>query len=677
MNGDGVPDLVVSAYTVPTTSTWPTTSVVVLLGKGDGTFSPPLPSSLTDDWWLVPVVADLDGDGKPDLAGWSGSGVGVVLNEGGGVFAAEVYYPLQFPGPNPNGLALAAADLDGDGYPELILAGGSAVGVLRNQGDGTFAPPVYYPAESAGYPGSLVVGDVNGDGHADVAVSGGSGVMVFLNQGDGTLGAAVTYAAGASPATLALGDLNGDGEPDLIVADQATGVSVLLNQGGVFAAPVSYPVPGALAVGIGDMDGYGKLDVIVAGVAGGVSATQGLSVLRGTGGGALAPAVEYPAGTAPRALIVADLNGDGRPDLVTWDLATSDSAGANLGVVLNRGDGTLIVALPEALPWAPVQATAVDVDGDGKPDLVVISPQGDVWVQLGEGDGTYGAPSHYALTGGPTSVAVGDLNGDGEPDLAVGCEPWTFVMSNEGGGTFGAPVEVGPPLYSLTAADLDGDGSLDLVGVDPHSGNVTVLRNQGGGTFAAPVIYPVSAASDRPGALAVGDLNGDGKPDLAVAGVTSMSVLLNAGDGTFAPAVQYSVYGATVAMGDLNGDGKPNLVVEQGVLVNEGDGTFAAPMAGTSLPGGFIVVVDMNGDGKLDVVVTSEGADTVNVLLNQGSGVFAAPLAYAAGLGPGSLMVADVNRDGRPDLVITDGQDPTLLPAPSYGVTTLLNACLP
>ena len=180
------------------------------------------------------------------------------------------------------------------------------------------------------------------------------------------------------------------------------------------------------------------------------------------------------------------------------------------------------------------------------------------------------------------------------------------------------------------------------------------------------------------------DLNGDGKADIAVGNTddNTVSVLLNHGDGTFAPKVDYATSGSPTSLlaADLNGDGRADLAAGNSndnsvsVLLNHGDGTFAAQVDSptTSCPDPLdyytsIAAADLNGDGKLDLVAMDWNASTVIVLQNAGDGTFSAGGVYPTGNGPGWVAAADLNGDGRPDLALTDGT----------GVSVLLNTCTP
>jgi hypothetical protein len=227
-------------------------------------------------------------------------------------------------------------------------------------------------------------------------------------------------------------------------------------------------------------------------------------------------------------------------------------------------------------------------------------------------------------------------------------------------GTFATAVNygVGSHPISVATGDLNGDGKADLAAANNYANNVSVLLNNGNGTFATAVNYGVGSNTYS---VAIGDLNGDGKADLATANFSSnnVSVLLNNGDGTFATAANYSAGTSpiSVATGDLNGDGKADLAVANSgphtisVLLNNGDGTFATAVGysvGTTPES--VAIGDLNGDGKADLVSANYNGDNVSVLLNNGNGTFATAANYSVESYPTSVAIGDLNGDGKADL---------------------------
>jgi hypothetical protein len=207
--------------------------------------------------------------------------------------------------------------VDGDGVPDLVVANNTSknMSVLLNQGNGTFAPAIYYSIASGGSPNSVAVADLDGDGLRDIVVAsqGSNDVSVFMNQGNGTFAAGVSYSAGTDALSLTAADLNGDGKPDLAAAGYGGVVIVLLNQGaGSFSPPVEYIVeqnayPSLPVVAAADLNGDGKVDLAVAG--------HRMSVLLNQGDGTFTLAAGYGAGVGAYAIVAADLNADGMPDL--------------------------------------------------------------------------------------------------------------------------------------------------------------------------------------------------------------------------------------------------------------------------------------------------------------------------------------------------------------------------
>lgn len=469
-------------------------------------------------------------------------------------------------------------------------------------------------------------------------------------------GAVATYAGSdaSNRPTFSYTVGRGDDTTDLKV----TGLT--LNGGAVTTlGQMSFAPKQDFATGLGpwslataDVNGDGRLDLITANdgennvVFTGSGALPALSVLLGNGDGTFAAKQDFAVGRFPRSVAAADVNRDGHLDLIT-----SDGDRNAVSVLLGRGDGTFAPRQNFAIGYDPAFVTAADVNGDGKPDLIAISesPSNLISVLLGNGDGTFAAKNDFATGSVPTTVTAADVNGDGKLDLIANAvvSDAVSVLLGHGDGTFAPHREfpTGAHPWSAAAADVNGDGKLDLIVADSFGGGVSVLLGNGDGTFAAKQEFPTATS---PMSVTTGDMNGDGKLDIITANRNSnnVSVLLGNGDGTFAGGQDLATgrYPTSVTAIDVNGDGKLD------VLAADYDGNAVSVLLNTST---FSAPFDAS------AIATVSGADTGIAIHTSGAifGQLAFRLA-AFGLDQGWTSqstfpreLADLNGDGAADIV--------------------------
>ena len=308
-----------------------------------------------------------------------------------------------------------------------------------------------------------------------------------------------------------------------------------------------------------------------------------------------------------------------------------------------------------------------DVNGDGRPDVLAANgyPDDSVSVELNQGRGDFELRD-YSLSTAASSVALAELNGDGKPDLVVATEqddsegPYgVSVLLNKGDGTFRPGPDTVLAADTLGAVgDMNGDGKADIVGVDAKRTAIGLLLNRGGGGFdAAPERYGTGRGVS---AIAVADVNGDRKADVAVANSAdgTVSLLLNRGDGSLAPRVEFPTGArpAAIAVRDVNGDRRADLVTENNkptgvsVLMNLGDARFAARRdyrTSSCFSSGLLAIGDLSGDGKPDIATAC-----VSVLVNNGNGSFRPKLDYDYQFEPFSLAIGDLTGDHRRDVIV-------------------------
>ena len=661
LNGDGNGDLVVVNDYNASSAT-----VSVLLGNGDGTFQTPVNYPITGNMSVAATIEDVNNDGKLDIVAVSDDQhISLLTGKGDGTFnAAQSFAAPTLPGytsiTSTPILGLITADVNGDGKKDIICSNGL---VLLGNGNGTFAAvstPAfpYTSASPGGFGPGMASGDLNNDSKLDLVLDIGPSISTWIGKGDGTFTQGNSYVSVNNSGYVTVSDLDGDGNLDIYTGladggtysgDDASPASayVLMGNGdGTFVGAPTLPSGAYNGSNIGDVNGDGVPDLISNGTGTFNTAGAVFTVQLGNGKGAFTKAstITAPAsfvldagntlttgGVTATTYAVADINGDGKADLVFIESGLADTytpgtsffrynGGPVLLTALSNGDGTFQTpvahAFPQIAPANEFDVTAsvsslqiADFNKDGHNDLILsfndeaegntvpINYSQGFIVLLGNGDGTFKttpivtATYSSAVAPNPNFLPVvfntADLNGDSKPDLLVVNSQYIFG--------------VGP-----------------LIQMETFIGN-------GDGTFKTPVT--LTTAANEYGIPVLGDFNKDGKPDLAFLGETSASqaeliVALGKGDGTFlTPTISNLTGGDAIrssglAGADFDGDGKIDLALLDvndfsGIFYGKGDGTFTSvPATGYIVPkdlinvvaGGSSVAVDLNKDGKPDIL---------------------------------------------------------------------------
>ncbi|HEY0546954.1 MAG TPA: VCBS repeat-containing protein, partial [Pyrinomonadaceae bacterium] len=568
------------------------------------------------------VTGDFNSDGKPDLAAadYSANAVKLSFGNGSGSFLNTTSTAV---GVHPS--YIAAGDMNNDGKLDLVTSNAMSndVSVLLNNGAGVFTVTSY----GAGVgPGGVVLADFNSDGKLDVAATNqtGGAVVILLNNGSGgLLPLSFVTIPGAGPRDLAAGDFNTDGKADLAVVSNPGGLHLLLGTGtGTFATPQFITTnAGSQAVTAGDFTGDGKLDVVA------VDYTAKIAtVIPGTGTGTFLSPTNYATGGNASDVELRDINLDGKLDIIVANYFT-DTPATPLRIFYGNGTGGVSTTQDVVAGYYSRGVTAGDFNSDGKPDVVTI---------------------YSDLFGSGVSIALNDGTGKLETAMSTGAVA-EFAL-----------------LY-----DVNADGKLDLLTISFNGLQVRLGLGDSGGNFAAPTTFATVAGIH----LAVGDFNGDGRPDIAAANGNNVAVLLNTGGGNFSAPVYYG-NGSNVAglvTGDYTGDGKLDIVVasfgDRTVKFFTGNGVGAFLLTGVTNLGAnpaTILSGDFNNDGKLDVVTANEcsgpscTSKVLTLLLGNGMGGFGTPVDIADAAAPNFIVLnpqlaaaGDFNGDGRLDLTYT------------------------
>jgi hypothetical protein len=640
-DSDGRPD--VAAAAAP--------SLHILLNR-DGVLAHATPAA-TPDAPLAVFATNADGDGRTDLVSHGAAFIATHYSNGDGTFrtvttavTGNLLQPLS-----------VLADMNGDGKSDLLSvaqvtgqpAGVRTLRIFAGTADGTFSPLTETP-QPLNFPAAIAPGDWNRDGKPDVVVVNGVNAASFhTGTGNGTFGAPQSVLPGevTAPRALASGDFDGDGVQDLAVSGQSVNALYLSSRG---PDPVASEDPiGYFSLFPFDVDRDGKLDLV-----------GDAAITPGNGDGTFRRQVTNPwyvpghGSGGGRDLVMADLDGDGQPDMIS-------AAGDTIRVLYNRGnfrfDGIQLFLTQND------RALAADVNRDGRDDLITFYYANMVFLS-GPG-GMLGEPAILG-NGGIGPGVAGDFNGDSHLDLA---STGNWIAFGDGTGHFSPArdlVASSPwgDIFDVITADVNGDGSTDIVFSDSPD-DLWILTNDGTGVFT------VTRRDLRLLDLAAGDFDRNGKSDLL--GISDDDLLLFPDGGATPVTLLDGVRaftragGSTLEVADVDGDGLLDAVAlaasgtELLVLGGNGNGTFrsprSVPLTGTGNPGnGFdeatFTSADFTGDGRIDFVVGPW--QRMSVLLAQqpdGSFVEVSRMETSRHY---SLTSGDFDGDGHPDLLARD-----------------------
>jgi hypothetical protein len=654
-------------------------TIGILLGNGDGTFLTVITYSTGINSMPRSVaIGDINSDNHLDIvvANWNGSVI-IFLGHGNGIFTFMTTYSV-----GGNLFSLALADFSSDNHLDIVIANTKAgnVIVFLGYGNGTFASQTTYSTGSTSTPYYVVVADFNNDNISDIAATnfGTDNVFIFYGYGNGSFQLSRTYITGfgSKPYGITTADFDNNKQLEIVVVLSAIADIAILTA--YYAAEFANSnscstgsAPQPLSVAVGDFNNDNRSDIVVAN-----SGIDSLGILFGLENDTFGMEMIYPIGTNshPQYVITCDINNDNQLDIVSVNWKSN-----SFSIIMGYGNGTFAeqTIYSTGNMTNPCTIASGHFNKDKRLDLVVANEATDsIGIFFAFNYTTFQTRVIYSSNDSlsPSGIVIGDYNNDNYQDIAV-----TFAETNKlgillgyGNGNFTTMMTYstgnGSQPSSIDAGDFNNDGQLDIVVTNYGTNNIGILLGYGNGSFADIRTYSTGDHS-TPNSVTVGELNNDGRLDIVVAngGTNNIGVLLGYGNGTFSIVKKYSTGEGSVPykviLGDLNNDGRLDIAVASldarnvGVFLGNGDGTFGTQMIFstdyyTALYS--ITIGDFNGDNKLDIAAANEGA--VGILFGYGNGTFTAMSNYSTGIGslPIYVSTGDFNNDNHLDIAVAN-----------------------